>query len=121
MVVGTVPAGHEVKAAVGTIAEQSGKAIPGQFLPGGGLQAVIDVNAATKAALSQTAEGVVATGKAKTWIDPVSGMSFEIKPTGWKDANGVWGYIHMPGQAKVQTLRLGARERATKETREVMR
>ena len=121
MLVGTVPAGHEIKAAVGTISEQSGKQIPGQFLPGGAMQAVIDMDAATKAALSQAAQNVIATGKSRTWIDPVSGMSFEIRPTGWKDANGVWGYVNMPGQSAVQTLRLGARERASKQNREVQR
>jgi hypothetical protein len=35
------------------------------------------------------------------------GVSFEIKPTGWKDANGTHGYSVLPeGPATVQTARL---------------
>ncbi|MGF6350772.1 hypothetical protein [Variovorax sp. W2I14] len=61
----------------------------------------------------------IASGKAKPWKEPVTGMTFEIKPTGWTDANGIHGYINMPGAASVQTARLGPREMATKENREV--
>lgn len=61
----------------------------------------------------------MAEGKPVTWIDPATGMKYEVKPTGWTDANGIHGYINMPGPASVQTVRLGAREQATKENREV--
>lgn len=56
-------------------------------------------------------------GKPRKWIDPDNGMAYDIKPTGWTDANGIWGYVHMPGQAYVQTLRLEAREMAAKDER----
>lgn len=121
MVVATVPAGSDIKAAVGTISEQSGKKIPGQYLPGGNPQTVIDMSAAVKSGLAEAGSEVIASGKAKTWVDPATGMKFEIKPTGWTDANGIHGYIHMPGPGSVQTVRLGAREMATKENREVTR
>jgi hypothetical protein len=39
----------------------------------------------------------------------------------WADANGIHGYINMPGPGAVQTMRLGARELATKKNREVAR
>ncbi|MDQ0073475.1 hypothetical protein J2W34_005283 [Variovorax boronicumulans] len=119
LVVGTVPADSNIKAAVGTISEQSGKNIPGQYLPGGNPQAVIDMDIAAKGGLANVAKEVIASGKAKPWKDPVTGMTFEIKPTGWTDANGIHGYINMPGAASVQTARLGSREMATKENREV--
>jgi len=119
LVVGTVPKDGSIKAAVGTISEQSGKSIPGQYLPGGNMQAVIDMNDVSKGGLASAAEEVVSSGKAKTWEDPVTGMMFEIRPTGWTDANGIHGYINRPGAASVQAARLSARELATKENREV--
>lgn len=122
MVVGTIPAGQQqVKAAVGTISEQAGKKITGQYLPGGGTQAVINFATEAKDGLEEAAKEVMSTGKSRTWIDPASGITFEIRPTGWTDANGIYGYVNMPGQGSVQTVRLGAREQATKENREVAR
>lgn len=104
---------------MGTISEQSGKSIPGQYLPGGNPQAVIDMDIAAKGGLANVAKEVIASGKAKPWKDPATGMTFEIRPTGWTDANGIHGYISMPGAASVQAARLGSREMATKENREV--
>ncbi len=46
-----------------------------------------------------------------------TGMHFEIRPTGWTDANGTWGYAHQPGAGSVQVARLGAREMETKDSR----
>jgi hypothetical protein len=132
MIVATVPQGRPIKAAVGTISEQRGTKISGQFLPGGGMQAVFDMSKEAKANLSRVAEEVMQTGKPRywvwdqNWIDPLTGarththMKFEIRPTGWGDANGVHGYLRVPGGVgTVQTARLGAREQATKENREV--
>lgn len=121
VVVATVPAGGEIKAAVGTVSEQSGKKIPGQHLAGGSTQAVIHLDDAAKKALSAQADEVIRSGRPQVWTDPVSGMMFEIRPTGWPDANGIHGYLEMPGPATVQTARLGAREEATKENREVFK
>ena len=70
--------------------------------------------------LQTLANDVMASGRPATWIDPVSGINFEIRPTGWTDANGVWGYINPPSAGTVQTARLGAREQASKEYREVV-
>jgi len=120
IVVATIPKDKQIKAAVGTIAEQTGKEIPGQFLPGGGMQAVIEMSKDAKTNLSRIAEEVMQTHKPASWIDSATGMVYEIRPTGWKDANGIHGYIRMPGAVTVQTARLGAREEATKENREVI-
>ncbi|MCK9986078.1 MAG: hypothetical protein AzoDbin1_02550 [Azoarcus sp.] len=45
-------------------------------------------------------------------------MEFELRATGWTDANGVWGYLRMPGPAVIQTARLGTRELAAKDERD---
>ncbi|PKO38684.1 MAG: hypothetical protein CVU31_18535 [Betaproteobacteria bacterium HGW-Betaproteobacteria-4] len=107
---------NAVKACVGKISEQMGKEIPGQYLGGGGLQAVIEMDKATKAALKSAGDAAIATGKPQTV--KTAGMTFELRPTGWTDANGIWGYIHMPGAGTVQTARLGAREQAAKDDRD---
>lgn len=120
MVVATVPPKISIKAAVGTVSEQAGKNIAGQFLPGGAIQAVIEFGQAGKATLAAKAQEVIATGKPAKWLDPASGLMFDIKPTGWKDANGIWGYVRTPGPATIQTARLGTREMATKKSREVV-
>ncbi len=108
------------RAVVGTVAEQLGKKIPGQYLPGGATQAVIYFEKETSQKLAELGKEVIEKGKPQTWIDPVSGTSFRILPTGWTDANGIWGYLQMPGQGKVQTARLAAREEASKDNREVV-
>ena len=119
ILVGTVR-GNGPKAAVGAIAEQGGTKLSGQYLPGGGTQAHFHFNRDSSAQLQTLADQVIATGRPASWADPVSGITFEIKPTGWTDANGVWGYIRPPNAATVQTARLGAREQASKEHREVV-
>lgn len=119
IVEGTIQA-NGPKAAVGTIAEQAGKDLPGQYLPGGGTQARFFMDKASADRLSEIGRRVSASGKAESWADPISGIVFQIKPTGWTDANGVWGYLHMPSQGSVQTARLGAREQASKDNPEVI-
>lgn len=125
VVIGKVPKNSNMKACTGLISEQVGTKLAGQYLGGGGMQAffLMDRNAVSKVgnemlSLNKAGEKVIESGKALTWIDPVSGMHFEIRPTGWTDANGIWGYAHHPGTATVQTARLGAREMATKDTRD---
>lgn len=117
-VVGTVPEHANIKACTGTISEQSGKNLPGQYLPGGGQQAFIDWTMEQGKALQKAADEVIASGKPAKWKDAVTGIEFEIRPTGWTDANGIHGYWHMPDPAVVQTSKLGARERASKQERE---
>lgn len=66
--------------------------------------------------LNLLASTAVSTGTAVT--REVGGIAWEIRPTGWLDANGVHGYLAMPGPASVQTVRLGARELASKRENE---
>ncbi|MEN1928104.1 hypothetical protein WCE37_03740 [Luteimonas sp. MJ250] len=119
ILIGTVR-GNGPKTAVGAIAEQGGTQLPGQYLPGGGTQANFRFDRASSAQLQTLANDVIASGRPATWTDPVSGIAFEIRPTGWTDANGVWGYLHPPSAGTVQTARLGAREQASKEHHEVV-
>lgn len=51
--------------------------------------------------------------------DPATGMEFIFSATGWKDANGIWGYLHPPGTVTTQTARVGARENASKNNDQV--
>ena len=120
IVTGKVVGANGPKAVVGTVSEQAGTKIPGQYLPGGATQAFFFMDAKSQAELNSLGERVIATGKPIDWIDPVSGIEFQIKPTGWTDANGVWGYFHVPGAGTVQTSRLGAREMASKDNEEVV-
>lgn len=108
------------KAVVGTVAEQTGEKLPGQYLPGGATQAFFVLDNSVAAQLEKKGAEVVTSGKPAAWTDPTSGMAFRIVPTGWTDANGVWGYLKTPGAGTVQTARLGAREQATKDNREVL-
>jgi hypothetical protein len=116
IVIGTVQESDKLKAVTGKIAEQTGNKIPGQYLPGGGKQAKITFEKHMIDQLNAAGERVMATGKAEKLT--FHNVNFEIKPTGWKDANGIHGYSLMPGPATVQTARLTAREYATKDERE---
>ena len=86
------------------------------YLPGGGTQAKITFDKSLIEQLNAAGERVMATGKAETITSSVA--VFEIKPTGWKDANGIHGYSLATGPAAVQTARLTAREYATKDERD---
>ena len=111
--VGTVEESGKIKACTGKIAEQYGDKIPGQYLPGGGKQAMIDTSADLAKQINAVAAQVVQDGKVRTLS--AGGYSWEIKPTGWKDANGIHGYDVVMLTAGVQTAKLGAREQASKE------
>lgn len=117
MVTATVPPKADIKACVGTISEQVGTTLPGQYLPGGGVQAVFFLDKPFAETLSAAGQRVIKTGKAEEVIHPVTKMKFAIRPTGWKDANGVHGYMQMPGPRYVQPLRVEAREAAKKDER----
>lgn len=116
IMVGTVEEANKVKACTGKIAEQTGKEIPGQYLPGGGKQAMIETPEAIQKQLNAMADAVVADGKPRSIT--LNGVRWEIKPTGWTDAVGIHGYGLTTGHAAVQTARLGSREQATKNTRD---
>lgn len=108
------------KAVVGTVSEQSGKKLPGQYLPGGATQAYFYLDKTLAEQLVAHGEQVVASGKPMTLIDPVSGMSFHIRPTGWTDANGIWGYLWRPGSRTVHTAKVAEHEEASKDNHEVV-
>lgn len=65
--------------------------------------------------LNAAGETVMSSGKPVSFVH--DGISWKIRPTGWTDANGIHGYGLVTGNAAVQTSRLGARERATKNER----
>jgi hypothetical protein len=112
IMIGTVEEPHKIKACTGTIAEQTGNRIPGQYLPGGGKQAMIETPKSVAQQLNALADQVMADGKPRSIT--LNGVRWELKPTGWTDATGIHGYESMPGPTAVQTERLGSQEHATK-------
>ncbi|AXM31627.1 hypothetical protein BRN52_06345 [Xanthomonas oryzae pv. oryzae] len=120
IVTGKVSGNNGPKAVVGTVAEQVGVKLPGQYLPGGATQAFFFLDTPVADQLTALGKRAIADNKPFTWIDPASGMRFEVKPTGWKDVNGIIGYFHTPGPTSVTTVRLAEREQATKEHRQVV-
>jgi hypothetical protein len=119
-VTATVVGKNGPKAAIGTVSEQFGKRIPGQYLPGGTTQAFFYLERAFSDALRKAGQDFISGTGTRKMFDPATGMEFTFHSTGWKDANGIWGYIRGPGTTAVQTARVGSRERATKENREVI-
>ncbi|MCT8276503.1 hypothetical protein [Xanthomonas translucens] len=120
IVTGKVVGENGPKAVVGTVAEQAGKKLPGQYLPGGATQAFFLLDKTVSDQLTALGKRVISENRPLAWVDPVSGMRFEIKPTGWEDVNGIIGYFHTPGPTSVTTVRLAEREQATKEHRQVV-
>ncbi|CAN7716965.1 hypothetical protein [Caballeronia sp. LjRoot31] len=116
IVTGKVTADHGPKAAVGTVSEQVSKDIPGQYLPGGGTQGFFFLPPESVKQLNFFGDQAIKTGKTFPRVDTVAGIAFEIRPTNWKDANGIYGYLHLPGPGTVQTMKLGAREQTSKTT-----
>jgi hypothetical protein len=108
------------KAVVGTVAEQFGKEIPGQYLPGGATQAFFRLDAEFNTLLTKAGQDFSAGAKTSTSIDIKAGLEFTFYRTGWTDANGIWGYIHAPGVTTTQTARLTSREHATKDHQQVI-
>jgi hypothetical protein len=107
------------KAVVGTISEQFGEKIPGQYLPGGATQAFFYLDRDFSTALTQAGRDFMLKKSVTKIFDPATGMEFTFHRTEWTDANGIWGYIRIPSAATIQTARVGSREMATKENREV--
>jgi hypothetical protein len=109
--------GDKLKSCVGHISEQVGEKIPGQYLPGSNTleQAFVNMPAETNLALKKAGKRVVS-GKDPYlhWSDKASGLDFEVRPTGWDDANGIWGYDDLPDPREVRTQPLGPREIADK-------
>lgn len=107
------------KACVGTISEQSGAKLAGQYLEGGGTQAFFFMRDEVKNQINYLGKRAMKTGKTYKWTDEATGMVFELKPTGWTDANGIWGYIRGPSPGQVATANLAAHELASKNSNEV--
>jgi len=108
------------KAVVGTVSEQFGEKIPGQYLPGGTTQAFFFLDKDFQTLLNQAGQDFSNGAKLNKIIDPQSGIEFTFHKSGWTDANGIWGYISGPNAATIQTARVGVREQATKNNREVV-
>ena len=95
-----------------TVSEQYSKKIPGQFLEGGGKQAVIDPSSKIMTEAAAAADVLYAKGGGKATLS--NGVTIEVKQTGWTAKNGTEGYadIIIPGAA--MTERLGVTEFQTK-------
>jgi hypothetical protein len=107
IVIGTVLDGAAPRACTGVVAEQAGRLIPGQYLPGGGRQAILSFDAALASELDAMAT-LAESGATQTRV--IDNISWEVRPTGWIDANGVHGYALIPGPGVVATTRLGANQ-----------
>lgn len=116
VVVGTVLRETRIPGCVGLIAEQKGVELGVQYLEGGAKQAMLDLPTDVAAELNRLGKQASASGsvqRIELW-----GVSWELRPSGWEDVNGIHGYLHMPGPGSVQTARLGARELASKREQE---
>lgn len=111
IVIGTVLTGHSLPACTGLIAEQAGKEIGVQYLRGGSKQAMLKIPKDIATKLNEAAARVRETGRE---VFEAGGVSWELRATGWTDANGIHGYLHAPSAASTQTQRLAARAIATK-------
>ncbi|MET3654895.1 hypothetical protein [Dyella japonica] len=114
IVIGQIVSDEGPKVVTGTIAEQTGKELADQYFQGGASQAYFEVNEASAKKLREIGNEVMRTEKPQSWIDPVSGISFEVKPTGWENVNGVYGYSKIAGEGRVQTQKLQPREQSGK-------
>jgi hypothetical protein len=108
------------KAVIGTVSEQFGTKIPGQYLPGGTTQAFFFLDGDFKAILSKMGHDFSQGAKSNKIVDPKTGLEFTFHTTGWTDANGIWGYLRAPGVVATQTSRVGAREQANKNNNQVI-
>lgn len=108
------------KAVVGTVSEQMGKKIPGQYLPGGATQAFFILEKKFQDVLSKAGHDFANGASQSKILDPLTGLEFTFHKTGWTDANGIWGYLRAPGITTTQTARVGSREQATKHNKEVV-
>jgi len=108
------------KAVVGTVSEQFGSKIPGQYLPGGATQAFFFLDKDIKELLNKVGHDFINGTRPAKLVDPATGLEFTFHKTAWTDANGIWGYVQGPGATAVQTARVGSREQATKKNKEVV-
>jgi hypothetical protein len=127
----TVPEGGTkvpINGCFGKISEQASSKIPGQYLPGGASQAVVQLPESTHTlinkkyteeflpriqdyieAIEKANEEFLRTGvvpkltvplpEPVKWDDPETGLHCVLEATGWADANGHWGYAVRPDRA----------------------
>lgn len=115
IVVGTVLPGHSLPACTGIIAEQTGQNIGSQYLRGGAKQAMLKLPEDVASEL-----GAAAVRAEKTGYETIvaGGVRWEFRATGWKDVNGVHGYVQPPSLGSVQIERLQPTSVVTKKHRE---
>jgi hypothetical protein len=102
----------KVPACVSTVSEQFSKEIPGQYLEGGGRQAVIEHEKDVRDLLARLAS----TGGGKATLS--NGVTAEVRPSGWTKPNETVGYeeVVIPYASVVE--RLGVTEKQSKMARQ---
>lgn len=105
-----IPPGVKIPACTSTVSEQFSKSISGQFLAGGGQQAV--VNAFFEDQIISLSKQLFARGGGKGSIVMKDGQSIivEVKQSGWKGINGKIGYGETVVPGAAATERLGVTE-----------
>lgn len=112
VLIGTIQESDRLKACTGVIAEQRSSQIFGQYLEGGGKQALLKLEQDVYDALKHHGQIVIKTNQEMQVV--LGGVHWTIRPTGWPDANGVWGYGAALVRATTRAVRLGAREYESK-------
>jgi hypothetical protein len=74
---------------VGTVSEQFGEKIPGQYLPGGATQAFFFLEKDFKELLNKVGHDFANGAKTSKLLDSATGLEFTFHSTGWTDANGI--------------------------------
>lgn len=108
---GRVLPGREepLRACVGLAAEQFSKDISSQYLPGGVTQAMIEFSKDIKWELDAYFTKVIVSKKTQRF--ELDGIEWELRMTGWNDANGIYGYSLEPSPVTTLiTSRLAADE-----------
>jgi hypothetical protein len=105
-----IPANVKVPACTSTVSEQFGREIAGQFLEGGGRQAVIETFLESE--IITITNKLLAEGGGQMPL--ASGITIEVRGSGWKGVNGEIGYGEtvIPGATILE--RLGPREHQMK-------
>ncbi|WP_052135197.1 hypothetical protein [Collimonas arenae] len=105
-----IPEGVEIPACVSKVSEQFGKDIPGQFLRGGGKQAVI--HAFFEDQIVEMVDRLYKAGGGKRTIAMADGKTIEVevKQSGWSGINGKIGYGETAIPGASMTERLGTTE-----------
>lgn len=90
-----------LRACVGLVAEQAAPKLRTQYLPGGGKQAMIEFESRMQVQMNEIFDQVIASKKAQHF--EMDGIEWEMRPTGWEDANGIHGHSTEPSPLTVFT------------------